>query len=169
MLPSCMGDYKLGLDVGGVITDRANDNTTNSMIGRNYLKATAVPDSFRLIGLLNERAFQNQVYLVSKCQEEMERKIREWLKHHNFHEETGVPEDHLKFCRDLSDKLPICTELGITHFVDDRLEALSYLVGQVRKLYLFNPKEKEMAKWRNILKHVKTTDNWPELSQLLRK
>ena len=34
---------KLGVDIGGVIIDRANDRTDTSFFGGNYLETTAVP------------------------------------------------------------------------------------------------------------------------------
>ena len=44
-----------------------------------------------------------------------------------FFKDTGIAEDHLHFCRTRPDKAPICRDLGITHFVDDRLDVLGYL------------------------------------------
>ncbi len=137
---------KIGVDIGGVIIDRnRNDESDTSLFGDNYLNAYAVKDAFDAIKKLNTATiFKDQVYVVSKCGHNIERKSREWLTHNRFHEITGVPVDRLRFCRRRADKAPIAQELGLTHFVDDKLEVLGYMRDVVPHRILFNPNLEEV-------------------------
>src|SRR4051812_32492033 len=100
----------LGVDVGGVIIDRVADGTDTSFFGANYLSTPAVEGAFEAIRELVTRF--ERAYVVSKCGANTERKTREWLAHHRFHEVTGIGPDDLRFCRQRKDKAPICAALG---------------------------------------------------------
>jgi len=134
---------KFGVDVGGVILDRGNDREDTSLFGPNYLSAKPTVGAVEAVAKLCEM-FEGRVYIVSKCGQNVENKTREWMKHNKFHERTGVGEDHLRFCRERKDKAPIAKELGLTHFVDDRLEILEYLKGIVGTRFLFRPTGNEI-------------------------
>ena len=152
----------LGVDIGGVIIDRVSDRTDTSFFGENFLLTTAVPDAFEAIAMLAERRFPAGVYLVSKCGRKIEEKTLRWLDHHRFYEQTGVAEAHVRFCRERHEKAGICGELGITHFVDDRLEVLSDLTS-VGKRYLFRPSEQELRRFARHLPSVTRVGSWKEI------
>ncbi len=152
----------LGVDIGGVIIDRVrNDNSDTSFFSDNYLRTSAVRGAFQAIARIREH-FDGQVYLVSKCGESVERKTRLWLVNMNFYGLTGLRETNVHFCRTRAGKAPICVRLGITHFVDDRLEVLSYLT-MVKKKYLFQPNEKEVEKFKQHLEFVQQVHSWEEV------
>lgn len=152
----------LGIDIGGVVIDRVrNDNSDTSFFSDNYLRTTAVRGAFNAIMQLREH-FDGQVYLVSKCGREVESKTRLWLVHLNFYGLTGLRETNVHFCRTREAKAPICVKLGITHFVDDRLEVLSYLT-MVKKKYLFQPNEKEIRKFKKHLEFVQRVESWEDV------
>ena len=153
---------RLGVDIGGVLIDRINDDTDTSFFGDNYLKTTAVPNAFEAIKRLADKRFGDEIYLVSKCGPNVERKSREWLAHHDFHAETGVPPERLNFCRQRQDKAPICESLGLSHFIDDRLEVLSYL-KTVPHLFLFMPNEAEVERHARHLGRVHRVESWEEV------
>lgn len=153
----------LGVDIGGVIIDRINDNTDTSFFGDNYLATTAVPGAFDQIARLVDTKFGDRSHLVSKCGQRVQDKSLEWLHHHNFFGRTGISPDHAWFCRERSGKAAIAAELGLTHFVDDRLEVLSYL-AKVDNLYLFQPRESEMHQHRRFLPRVHVVQSWMETS-----
>ena len=153
---------KLGVDIGGVLIDRINDNTDTSFFGDNYLKTTTVPNAFESVKRLAAARFGDEVHLVSKCGPNIERKSREWLAHHDFHAETGVPPERMHFCRRRQDKAPICKSLGLTHFIDDRLEVLSYLKS-VPHLFLFMPRPAEVKRHARHLKRVHRVESWAEV------
>lgn len=130
---------RIGIDIGGVIIDRANDDEDTSLFGPNYLTARPVAGAIEALRMLNTEIFPGEVYIVSKCGEKIEMRSREWLKANQVHEKTGISESKLSFCRDRSEKAPIARKLGLTHFVDDRLEVLGYMRGIVAHRILFAP------------------------------
>lgn len=153
---------KLGIDIGGVIIDRKkNDSSDTSLFGPNYLNAFAVEGAFQTIHTLHER-FAGEVYVVSKCGQNIERKSREWLVHNGFPEKTGVKMENVHFCRQRAEKAPICEKLGITHFIDDKLEVLSYLTTVPNK-YLFDPSPSEVKAYEKFLGQVTPVGTWKEL------
>jgi hypothetical protein len=157
-----MQGHVLGVDIGGVIIDRVNDNTDTSFFGPNYLKTTPVPGVFEALKALTHQRFEYLVYLVSKCGKKTEEKTLEWLDYHNFYERTGIPRFNVHFCRERHEKAPICAKLNITHFVDDRLEVLGYL-DTVEHRYLFRPNENEVRKFSQNLDRVTRVESWEEL------
>jgi hypothetical protein len=155
-------DQVLGIDIGGVIIDRVNDETDTSFFGENYLKTTAVPGAFITIAELVRTRFGKNVFLVSKCGAKIEDRSREWLKYHRFFEITGIPQTHLYFCKKRHEKAGICRKLNVTHFIDDRLEVLSYL-DTVSHRFLFQPNDAEVSKFAHALHHVQRVESWNEL------
>lgn len=156
----------LGVDIGGVIIDRINDVTDTSFFGGNYLETTAVPGVFEALVELRERRFGPAIHLISKCGPRVEEKSRRWLAHRDFHRLTGIGPEHLHFCRTREGKAPICEALGVTHFVDDRLEVLGYL-SSVAHCFLFRPETAELQRHRRHLPGVRIAESWPALTDLI--
>jgi hypothetical protein len=157
---------RLGLDVGGVIIDRVNDAEDTSFFGNRYLETTAVPGVFAALRTLADARFGGEVYLVSKCGRRVQERTLEWLAHHDFYAATSISPEQVHFCRKRADKAGVCSELGITHFVDDRLEVLSYL-HHVPHRYLFQPSAEEVRQFAQFLPHVVQVASWAELLQAL--
>ncbi|MDP3770860.1 MAG: hypothetical protein Q8R16_01000, partial [bacterium] len=80
------------------------------------------------------------------------------------YERTGIGRDHVRFCRERHEKAGICEELGITHFVDDRLEVLGNLTT-VGTLYLFQPRPNEVRRFAHFLDRVRQVNAWQEILQ----
>jgi hypothetical protein len=140
--PAC-----LGIDIGRVIIGPVDDDghADTSFLAGTPDQAMATPpavDAFATIARLAD-AFDGQVWLVSKCGPRVQDKTRRWLAHWRFWETTGIPPDQVRFCLERRDKAQHCAELGVTHFVDDRVDVLRHLVGLVSDLYLFG------ADWRH--------------------
>ncbi len=152
----------LGVDIGGVITDRVNDHTDTSFFGENFLRTTAVPGVFAALATLVDEVFADSVFVVSKCGPAVQAKSLAWLAHHRFYERTGVRPDHVRFCRRRSDKAAIADELGLTHFVDDRLDVLEPMVGGVGHLYLFRPTDRDRRR-SGRYGGISVVDSWPEV------
>lgn len=152
----------LGVDIGGVIIDRINDGTDTSFFSDNFLQTTAVPGVFQALRRLVDEKFGSQVYLVSKCGRRVQEKTLQWLDHHDFYNQTGISSDHIRFCKQRHEKAGICQELGITHFIDDRLEILGNLTT-VGNLYLFQPNSNEVRRFAHFLNRVKQVDMWDEI------
>jgi hypothetical protein len=154
----------LGVDIGGVIIDRVDDNADTSFFGDNYLATPAVPGVVEALARLVTGKFGDQVYLVSKCGQRTQDRSLAWLAHHDFYTRTGIRPGHARFCRQRPGKAAIATELGLTHFVDDRLEVLGYL-DTVPNLYLFRPQDREVRRHRHHLHRVYTARTWSEITQ----
>lgn len=157
-----MNTETLGVDIGGVIIDRVNDKTDTSFFSDNYLQTTVVHGAFDALRELVERRFGDRVYLVSKCGKRMQDKTLHWLDHNRFYELTGIGYECVRFCRERHEKAGICEELGITHFVDDRLEVLSNLTT-VSTLYLFKPRPDEVRRFAYLLSRVIQVNSWQEI------
>jgi len=154
----------LGVDIGGVVIQRSGDagEDDTSFWGPNYLETPEVDDAVTTIAALARDRFPEAVYVVSKCGESTEARTREWLGHNRFYERTGIPPTRVHFCRKREEKAPICARLGVTHFVDDRLEVLSYL-DDVPHRYLFKPRDQEVAEFSQALSAVQRVDSWKAL------
>ncbi|GJL95768.1 MAG: hypothetical protein DHS20C05_21730 [Hyphococcus sp.] len=118
---------KLGIDIGGVIITKIDPNSDTSFFSGAFLETPPEQEAFSTIRDLRERAFGDEIYIVSKCGPSVEKKTREWLEHHQFWEVTGVPSRNLHFCRTRAEKAPICEALGIQVFVDDRIDVLAHM------------------------------------------
>lgn len=93
----------------------------------------AIESLFRLTNLFGP----SRVWIVSKCGPRIQQRSRLWLARHRFFERTGIPREHLRFCRERNEKAPICLELGVDVFVDDRLDVLVPMAGIVEHRFLF--------------------------------
>lgn len=126
----------LGVDVGGVIVTLADRDEDTSFFGTRPLQTPAVADVFQTLAALAEQPFAGRVHLISKAGPKVAANTRDWLAHHDFFGRTGIPDTHLHFVRERRDKAEVCQRLGITHFVDDRLDVLAHL-DTVEHRYLF--------------------------------
>lgn len=157
----------LGIDIGGVIIKRVSRTEDTSFHGNNYMRTPAIPGMFEALRRLVNERFGTQVYLVSKASQRTEEKTLEWFAQYCFFEHTGVLPDHVRFCRERRDKAPICAELGVTHFVDDRFQIMGYLMGVVPHLYLFRPYHEtyheDVRRFSHLLPHVRQVNSPEEL------
>lgn len=151
-------DLRLGVDIGRVII--GGDTEFFSGDTARMLATPAVPGAFDTLARL--APLFEQVWLVSKCGERVQRSSRQWLDHHDFAARTGIPRDHLRFCRTRPDKAVHCAELGITHFIDDKLDVHRALRGLVDHRYLFGPQPGPPPAW------VSPTPTWTAVEAAIR-
>lgn len=133
---------RIGIDIGKVIIGGDGPEDT-SFFSNYYLETKPVQDSFYGIQRIVLKVGPNNVWLISKCGKSVQEKTLNWLEHHNFYEETGILKDHIKFCKERSDKAPIAKKLKLTHFIDDRWDVLKYMNGLVPNLWLFGPQKRK--------------------------
>lgn len=126
----------LGVDFGGVIVRSGiampGEDTTHHLDGVMAAHLGAFEGFASLF-----QAFSGRVWIVSKAGPRMQSLTRAWLDHVSFYSRTGFPAANLRFCMKREDKLGICEELAIRHFIDDRLDVLEVLRSTVEHLYLF--------------------------------
>ena len=159
----------LGIDIGKVIIGDDTDGSSPAMFTQDYLKAAELPGAIETIAWLNQESpFRGQVYLVSKCGENVQRKTLAWLAAKDFSKRTSIEDHKIRFCRERADKASIARKLGLTHFVDDRLEILGYLAGVCTGgRFLFRGKEREILKHLHHLSSVECVESWEELKSNL--
>lgn len=158
----------LGIDIGGVIIDRVSEDETGAPgLADRFATIPPIAGAFDAIARLVRERFGDRVWLVSRADEASEARIREWLPHREFYRITTVAPERVRFCRERSEKAPICGALGITHFVDDRLEVLSHLVGVVPHLYHFQSRAADLESFRTVLPHVHQVKTWDEVAGAL--
>jgi 5'(3')-deoxyribonucleotidase len=142
----------LGIDFGGVIIPKEDfenkeDTDFPDNLPEKYLQKQPFPYSFEAIKHLVS-LFNGNVWIISKAGSKIEQLSRNWLTYYNFFETTGVLVKNIRFCREREEKLIHCTELKITHFIDDRIHIMQILQGTVEQLYLFGPqKGNQKSKW----------------------
>jgi hypothetical protein len=141
----------LGIDIGRVIMCPVHDDgqPDTSFLTANdaaALETPASPGMFEVVPRLVE-AFGGRVWLVSKAGARVEALTRRWFLRHEFFARTGMPEAHARFCRRREDKRAHAAELGLTHFIDDRVDVLGHLRGLVPHLALFGVQTEPAPAW----------------------
>lgn len=161
---------KIGIDVGGVIMDRANDDTDTSFFSDNYLQTTAVAGAVASIVELVEQYGAPNIYIVSKAGDKTQKRTWEWMDHKRFFDTTGMLRENVHFCAERKDKADICGDLGITDFIDDKIEVLSYMDSRVVGLIAFDPTPFELKRfreYRDLMGRVKVLKNWTDVLSCL--
>lgn len=155
----------LGIDIGRVIIEGGTGAGDTDFRTGNHLLTPARPGALEAIAQLATGRFKGDVHLISKCYPCIEKRTREWLERNRFAEVTGITPERWHFCKERADKGPLCRTLGITHFIDDRLENLAHAADAgVTSLYWFNP-EREAA-LEGAPQHVAVA-SWAELLEVL--
>ena len=127
----------LGVDIGRVIIH--GDGPDTSFIGGaedDAMRAPPMAGAFESLTRLCQR-FDGRVWLVSKCGPRVQERTRRWLDRHRFFQTTGIPYGQLRFCRERREKAPICKQLGVGLFVDDRLDVLAAMRDIVEHRFQF--------------------------------
>lgn len=152
----------LGIDIGRVIIrpgsqDGREDTSFIAGSLEDALATPAMDGAFDAITRLTE-AFEQRVWLISKCGPRVQDRTRRWLDHHDFYGKTGVRRDRLVFCLERPQKADHCLRLGITHFIDDRLDVLEAMRERVPHLFLFGAPQRPVGDLPWVVK----VPTWPE-------
>ena len=153
------GEPRIGVDIGRVIIN--GDGPDTAFLGHDEVKALrtpAVSGAFEAVAELVRR-FDGRVYLVSKCGAKIQARSLAWLDHHGFWAATGVDRAHVRFCKERRDKANHARQLALTHFVDDRFDVLTHLVGLVDRMYLFGPQRRRSESLPGML----STPRWADV------
>ena len=155
---------RLGVDIGRVIIDGPADSRedTGFFTGDDatMLATPEIPGAVEAIARLVRR-FDGRVWLVSKCGPSVQARTERWLAGHDFFARTGVPLEHLRFCRQRAEKRAHCVALGLTHFVDDRPEVHAAIRGTVEHQYFFGPQPEPVPDYGHA------TPTWADAERLI--
>lgn len=142
---------RLGVDFGRVIQGAAlpEGGADTTFLAGGDAEAMRTPPSDGAFAALARlvSSFDGQAWVISKCGPRVQQRTRQWLEHHDFYRQTGVPRGNLRFCRKRADKAKHCAELHITHMIDDRLEVHEALQGLVPELFLFGVQSGPVPRW----------------------
>lgn len=134
----------IGVDIGGVIIRPARVSGDTSFFSSGYLDTPIIDGALEAIRTLNEKVYPGRVFLVSKAKSGTAQKTREWLAHKGFYDATGITAEKLFFCDKREGKVPIARRLGLTAFIDDRVDVLQHL-SAIKQRYLFATKKEHLA------------------------
>ena len=160
-----MEHLRIGLDFGGVIVSaaaaRSPTDDTELHDPREVLDeplSGAIEGVSRLV-----EATDGDVWIVSKAGAKMQARTLRWLDDTSFYSRTRLSKDHVRFCLTREEKAPVCVELGITHFMDDRVHLMQILRNVVPNLFLFSPLQQRKA----IPSWVTPVSNWSEATAVI--
>jgi hypothetical protein len=157
-------DQRIGIDIGNVLTKRDTDIRP---FGEDYLNVQPCDGAFEAVTILAEIAGPSNIFIISKCSLENQKKSLEWLEYKNFFSLTGVRQEHVYFCLKRSDKRTIAENLQLNYFVDDRWTVLTHLLtlDSIRKMYLFCPvpEEKEAFMKGYTGEQIMFVESWEEI------
>ena len=131
-----------------------------------YLTRPALDGAIEAIRVLHD-SFGDNMMIISKVTVRSEPKILEWLDTCDFWERTRMPKGNIRFCRERHEKAPICDELGVTHFIDNRIEVLYHLGPRVEKFALC-PKDEDLERYKDFLLQVHIHQSWNEVMNAVR-
>jgi hypothetical protein len=131
----------LGIDIGRVIISDGEGEGDTSFLGGSEADSLRTPPMKGALETIAElvEALEGRVWLVSKCGPSVQARTRRWLAQWRFYERTGLPSRQLRFCRQRHEKAPICAELGLCAFIDDRTDVLAPMAGIVPWRFLYGP------------------------------
>nr|WP_246425527.1 hypothetical protein [Streptomonospora nanhaiensis] len=158
----------LGVDVGGVIIRRSDGDQDTSFFGEHPMRTPAVEGAFEALAELAAGPFDGRVYVISKAKPDTAHRTIEWLHHHDFERRTGITRERMHFVLNRGDKAPVCERLGITHFVDDRIDVLRHLT-MVPHRYLFTGGLGDEPRPTVIPPWAEHTDDWKALAESIRR
>lgn len=142
---------RLGIDIGRVLMcpAEADGRPDTSFLHLPDDEAVSIPPAPCMIEVVAElvQRFGGRVWLVSKAGPRIERLTRMWLDHQRVFPLTGLAAGNVRFCRRREDKRIHARELGLTHFIDDRVDVLTHLHGLVPHLYLFGVQTQATPPW----------------------
>ena len=148
---------RIGIDIGGVIVKKVSHDEDTSFFSDNFLNTPEVEGALSSIRVTLETFGIKNVFVVSACGPVVQKKSIEWLAHHNFFGQTRFLEENVYFCRARLDKAPICRALGISCFIDDRVDVLEEMSAVEYKILFGEHKSKKPGlinthDWKSVLK-----------------
>ena len=128
---------RIGIDFGGVIASKSA--AAETLIRGRYNDIIAIPANPQALSTVASlvELTQGNVWIVSKVSAQTETNTLAWMDANDFFSQTGIPREHVKFCRKRAEKKVICSALNINTFIDDTIEILELLDLTVPTLFLF--------------------------------
>lgn len=142
----------IGIDIGNTIKGWKGD------------KNAVPPDTFRIITDWVKKF--NNIYLISRVNQEQKDIVEMWLWDTDFFKQTGVDPNNLYFCWERKDKNLFVKALNITTMIDDRPEVMANMDKNVFKL-LIQPDEQDLEKYKFKLFNTFVVTSWKEIETIV--
>jgi hypothetical protein len=150
----------IGVDIGGVVIDHA---TSEALLQGQFDAVREVPGAVNTLRWLHRvGGYERGVHLVSRCGAEVEAATLACFDARDVWGRTGLPRDHVHFVRTTVDKAEVARALGVSHFVDDRLDVLRSM-PDVANRYLFAPTPEFADRAATEDPTIRRVDSWVEL------
>jgi hypothetical protein len=118
---------RIGIDLGGVLNQHNNDIVGDTS-DWHLKKSSVAPGAMAAVKKLVTHFGPENVFIVSKLSQKMERLSETWLHQTmDICSRTGLLKENILFCRDCTGKKgkgPVAESLHLSHFVDDKDENL---------------------------------------------
>jgi hypothetical protein len=124
-----------GSDIGNVICAADTDKTRGQSFVEQVRNAAEIPGAFTALDQIRTMVGGHLV-LISKCSLPVQQASLEWLANHDFTLHTGIPLESVYFCTRRPEKAELAARLGLSYFIDDRLDVLTAMKS-VRYRILF--------------------------------
>lgn len=160
---------RIGIDIGGVIIGQDTDEP-DLFFSKKFLSAKPTPHCFETIKTIIDTFSNENVFIISKCGTDVQKKSIAWLEDKLFFTQTGFKRENIHFCLERQDKAIIAASLNLTHFIDDRYTVLMHMesLTTIEKLFLFNPNvEEEKLMISSHSKKTMKITSWLELKKML--
>ena len=157
----------LGVDINGPIVERLEPFNLFNLPGDRHYPTRLVDGAVDALQTLRQ-AFDT-IYVISVCRPRQIKHSRAFLEKHDFYQRSGIRFEDVHYCFGKGSKAPVCAQLGVTHFVDDRLEVLSSLESVPHK-FLFDGRKREIERMPRSAEHlskVQSVETWAQLLPLL--
>ena len=101
----------------------------------------------------------------------MQKRSTEWLLHKNFFEATGFKRENVNYCLERHEKAGICLKLGITRFIDDRLDVLKHIAIHpgITCFLLSNYPANRQKSYVYFLPNIVKVKSWDEIGSHINK
>jgi len=137
-------------------------------LGNTIIKhRSPMPDAFRVIRRLIDERFGNNVHIVSRVSPEQEIRARAFVTGEHFQKELAIPLNRVHFCGERHEKGPICKQINVTHFIDDRPEVMSAMPPSVVRKILLDPDETDLRLFASRLGDFNIARSWLDVERLL--
>lgn len=158
-----------GFDIGNVILRNDTDNPASAALSMAEQPQKYIDGAVETIGKVVDWVSSDNAFMISKCGIRMQQHTREFFEKTDFYNRTGFDPDNVLFCRRRREKAPIAAELGLTHFVDDRLGILDMMETVGTKILFQRPDKPPMA--ADMLEghdqSIRIASGWPDVWQAI--
>lgn len=167
MIPEPLTSHsRIGIDVGRVLVGASTDGSEPdiSFLTASNDEAVRIPPEPGAFDFVRDavECTGGHVHVVSKCGTRIQALTRAWLEHQRFYAQTGVRPDQVHFVKKRPDKRLVAGSLGLTHFVDDRVDVLLAMRGLVPFLVWFGARANDRThdwltpapSWASVRAHL---------------